>query len=152
MSGDSGVVLCVDYGERRLGFAVSDAGRVIAFPYRMAEVRSRQEAIDATIAAASDSGAVEIVVGMPYNMNGSMGAKADEVSGFISSLRVASGMRITEWDERMTTKVAERVLLAADISRRKRTGLRDKLAAQVILQGYLDSIPPVCAGPGGHQD
>jgi len=81
----------------------------------------------------------EIVVGLPLNMNGTHGPKADEVVRFVESLSKVTSVPIKTQDERLTTVQANRALLEADMSRSKRKMLADKLAAQLILQAYLDS-------------
>jgi putative Holliday junction resolvase len=79
------------------------------------------------------------VVGMPRNMNGTYGPRAEVSRAFMAELSAKLGLPVEAWDERMTTMAAERVLLEADLSRAKRRKVIDKMAAQVILQGYLDA-------------
>jgi putative Holliday junction resolvase len=78
------------------------------------------------------------VVGLPKNMDGSIGPQAQKTQAFAQQVRQECAVPIVEWDERLTTRQAERVLLEADASRRRRKQVRDKLAAQLILQNYLD--------------
>lgn len=80
----------------------------------------------------------EIVVGMPCNMNGTKGERAEKTEEFVERLKEVTTLPITYWDERLSTVMAERSLIAADVSRRKRKAVIDKMAAVVILQGYLD--------------
>jgi putative holliday junction resolvase len=82
--------------------------------------------------------ATSIVVGLPKNIHGSIGPQARKTLAFIARLRQACKVLIIEWDERLTTQQADRVLLAADTSRRRRRQVRDQLAAQLILQTYLE--------------
>ena len=87
------------------------------------------------------SGVGEIVVGLPINMNGTYGAKTKEVIEFMDNLaKAVTPVPVKTWDERLTTVQAESVLLAADVSRAKRKVSIDKMAAQIILQSYLDSL------------
>lgn len=79
------------------------------------------------------------VVGMPRNMNGTYGPRSELTRQFIAVLEERLGLPVESWDERLTTVVAERVLLEADVSRAKRRQVIDKMAAAVILQGYLDA-------------
>jgi putative Holliday junction resolvase len=79
------------------------------------------------------------VIGMPRNMNGTYGPRAETTREFMTQLTDKVGLPVESWDERMTTMVAERVLLEADVSRAKRRQVIDKMAAAVILQGYLDA-------------
>jgi len=84
-------------------------------------------------------GAEEIVVGLPLNMNGSEGPEAKKVRILIEKISEKVNVPVREWDERLSTVAAERTLLEADMSRSKRRKVIDRLAAVLILQGYLDS-------------
>ncbi len=132
-------IVGIDYGTRRLGFAVSDPTGIIATPLRVVEVSSCDEAVSSSAEVCSEQQASQIVVGMPFNMDGSRGPAAEAVESFIAELAKRTGLDVAAFDERLTTAMVERSLLAADASRAKRRKVRDKLAAQVILQGYLDS-------------
>ncbi|MBL7115608.1 MAG: Holliday junction resolvase RuvX [Kiritimatiellae bacterium] len=131
--------LGVDYGEKRVGLAVSDESGILATPLRIADVLSVKQAARAVREACAEVEAVGIVVGMPLNMNGTIGFKAEEVNTFCERLRRSVNVPVETWDERLSTSMVERVLLEADMSRGKRRKVRDKLAAQVILQGWLDA-------------
>lgn len=82
----------------------------------------------------------KIVVGMPKNMNGSLGPQAETVQVFIPILEESTGVPVETWDERLSTVAAEKMLIGADVSRAKRKKVIDKMAAVMILQGYLDKI------------
>lgn len=82
----------------------------------------------------------KIIVGMPKNMNGTIGTKGVEILNFIDLLRKSYGITVEAWDERLTTLAAERSLIEADLSRKKRKQVIDKLAAVLILQSYLDKL------------
>ncbi len=82
----------------------------------------------------------KIVVGLPKNMNGTIGPQGEKVQEFAERLKKRFSAEIVLWDERLTTVAAERSLIAADVSRKKRKEVIDKMAAVYILQGYLDSI------------
>lgn len=131
-------ILGIDLGEKRLGLALSDETRTLASPYGVYE-RCSPEAdlayLEKLIAAQKIS---EIVLGLPINMDGSLGPKAQETLEFKRSLKERLRITVHLYDERLTTAEAERVLLAADVSRRKRKSVRDALAAVLILQGYLE--------------
>ena len=131
--------LGVDYGEKRVGLAVSDESGILATPLRIADVLSPKQAARAVREACAEIEAVGIVVGLPLNMNGTIGFKAEEVNVFCERLRRSVNVPVETWDERLSTSMVERVLLEADMSRGKRRKVRDKLAAQVILQGWLDA-------------
>jgi putative Holliday junction resolvase len=134
-----GRILGVDHGERRLGLAISDVMGILATPLRTVEVSSDADSVKAVCEACAETEAVGIVVGLPLNMDGTVGPIAKRVRAFCDMLRKAIDLDVEEWDERLSSAMVERVLLDADMSRRKRKKVRDKLAAQVILSGYLDS-------------
>ena len=83
-----------------------------------------------------------IVVGLPVNMNGTEGEAVQKVRAFVEALQRSVAIPIDLWDERLSTAMAERLLVGADVRCDKRRDVRDKLAAQIILQGYLDSRQP----------
>lgn len=80
-----------------------------------------------------------IVVGLPKNMNGTIGPRGEACQQYAEQLRELLGIEVIMWDERLSTMAAERLLISADVSRKKRKQVIDKMAAVVILQGYLDS-------------
>lgn len=131
--------LGVDFGDRRTGVAISDESRTIAFPRETLDCPRVEQAAAAVARLAESEKAAEIVVGYPLNMNGSKGARADRTDEFLAELAKRTSIPLRKWDERLSTKIAEAVLIEAGTSRKKRRGVVDKLAAQVILQGYLDS-------------
>ena len=139
-------ILGVDYGERRTGVAVSDDSRTIAFPRETLECPHLEQAAAAVARLAEAERVAEIVVGYPLNMNGSAGARTARTDEFLAELAKRTAIPLRKWDERLSTKIAEDVLIEAGTSRQKRRGVVDKLAAQVILQGYLDAH---AAPPGG---
>lgn len=131
--------LGLDYGERRLGFAVSDAGGTISMPLVVVQVRSRDHAMAEIERLVRETGAETLVVGLPLNMDGTIGPKAVEVNTLVEKLAPRLPVPVETWDERLTTKSAERVLIEANTSRRRRKEVVDKLAAQIMLQSYLDA-------------
>ncbi|MFC1497919.1 Holliday junction resolvase RuvX [Verrucomicrobiota bacterium] len=132
-------ILALDYGEKRLGFAVSDPMGIIATPLRVVEVASDKEALAETRHICEEVGAEKIVVGMPINMNGTKGPMAVKVNAFCEDLSKIISVPVDQYDERLSSATAERVLIEGDVSRAKRKGLRDKLAAQIILQSYMEA-------------
>jgi putative holliday junction resolvase len=132
-------ILAVDYGEKRVGLAISDPSGEIALSLRTVEVRGEADVIAGIRQAIADTDADRIVVGLPVNMNGTLGPMAAKVTAFSERLAAATGLPVETSDERLSTSAAERSLLEGDLSRQKRRGLRDKVAAQIILQGYLDA-------------
>lgn len=136
-------ILGIDYGRRRVGLAVCDETEEFAFPHAVLEIHNSGEALKQVAACCHREGIARIVVGLPVNMDGSEGPMAVEVRQFTTALARQTGLPVELWDERLTTYRAEQFLIEADLSRQKRKSIRDKVAAQQILQGYLD------AGEGG---
>jgi putative Holliday junction resolvase len=118
---------------------VSDSEGIIAHPLGVLSVRDWESAVHMITEAAAQRKAAMIVVGMPLNMNGSAGAKARETSAFVAALRRAVACEVKTWDERLTTVAAERVLRGAGLSHSKRKEHRDMVAAQMLLQNFLDA-------------
>jgi putative Holliday junction resolvase len=133
-------VLGCDYGTRHMGLAASDPEGMIAFPLRTVHVDSDGEALDEICRACDETDAALVVVGLPLNMDGSRGAMAEKVEAIVAELRSRLPVKVVTWDERLSTEFAEKRLLEGGLSRRKRKRVRDRLAAQVILQGYLDNL------------
>ena len=131
--------LGVDFGDRRTGIAISDASRTIAFPRETLVCDHPEQAAAAVARLAAAEDVAEIVVGYPLNLNGTAGPRAARTDAFLAELAKRTALPLKKWDERLSTKIAEAVLIEAGTSRAKRRGVVDKLAAQVILQGYLDA-------------
>ena len=128
----------IDYGERRVGVAISDPFGSIALGVDTLEVTSLKDAVAKVCEVCREKDVSTVVVGLPLNMNSTRGPMVDRVERFVSELSEATGLPVVTYDERLSSAMVERTLLDADMSRNKRKGVRDKLAAQVILQGYLD--------------
>lgn len=135
-------ILGIDYGVRRVGVAASDLTGTIAMPRVVLTVRDPEDALRQVLAACREAGAERVVVGLPLNMDGSRGEAVERVEQFVARLRAALPVPVDTWDERLSTSSAERSLLEADLSRRRRREVVDKIAAQVILQSFLDSRAP----------
>lgn len=132
-------ILGLDYGDRRIGVALSDAFGWTAQGLEVIERRREGEEFD-RIAYLVDQNAVEeIVVGLPKNMNGTIGPRGEICMAFADALKDRLQVPVILWDERLTTVSAHRTLIEADVSRKKRKGVVDKMAASLILQNYLDS-------------
>jgi putative Holliday junction resolvase len=130
-------VLGIDFGEKRLGLALSDESRTLASPlavYERKDIQSDLRFLGDLIARYQIA---EIVLGLPLNMDGSLGPKAQQVLEFKRALEESLKLPVHTFDERFTTAEAERALLEANMSRRQRKAKRDALAAVLILQGYL---------------
>lgn len=132
-------VLALDFGSVRIGVAVSDGLLITAQGLETIRRRDLTADMAAISAIVKEYGAAEVVVGLPISMDGTHSAKTKETLDFVEKLKSSITVPVTTYDERLTTAQAERTLLEANMSRSKRKGLRDKLAAQLILQAYLDS-------------
>ncbi|MBU0759657.1 MAG: Holliday junction resolvase RuvX [Candidatus Omnitrophica bacterium] len=132
-------VLALDVGEKRIGIAISDALGMTAQgieTHTRGDVKSTLDRIRELVRGYD---VATIVVGLPFNMNGTKGASAVLVESFIETLKNEFSVKVVTVDERLTTAQSERLLLEADISRKKRKTCVDKMAAQLILQTYLES-------------
>lgn len=128
----------LDVGDRRIGIALSDPLGFTAQGHSTLERKSNNQAFDSIKQLCDQYEVGKIVVGLPLNMNGSPGPRAQMVQEWAGELGEYTSREIAFWDERLSTVSAERVLLEADLSRKKRKGLRDKIAAVYILQGFMD--------------
>ena len=134
-----GRVLGLDVGERRIGVALSDPLGLTAQRLTVLERRSAGEDVSTVAALAAEHRAEAVVVGLPLTMKGLEGPQAKLVRAFIEALETRLSCPVHVVDERLTTVQGERALLSTDASRRKRKGLIDQVAAQLILQSYLDA-------------
>ena len=131
-------IMGLDYGTKRIGVAMSDELLLTAQGSKTIFNNTLSETIAAIVKVVNENEVVEIVVGLPISMNGSHSQKTKEVIEFTGELTKSVSVPVKTWDERLTTAQAERALLEADMSRAKRKRLNDMVAAQLILQGYLD--------------
>lgn len=135
-----GRILALDYGSKRIGVALSDELWWTAQPLETFERRSLEQDV-AHIATLVVSHEVErVVFGLPLQLDGREGPAAGAVREFVIKLEAALSVPLVLWDERMTTKAAEDFLIAADVSRKKRKGAVDRVAASLLLQSYLASL------------
>jgi len=133
-------VLALDIGRKKIGVAISDALGITAQGLKTVFRKNPQTDFIAVKDIVDEMGVGTIVVGLPLNMDGSPGPKAQEAKEFAEGLSNFTSAPVRMWDERLTTLQATRTLLEADISRTKRKKLDDKIAAQLMLQSYLDSL------------
>lgn len=131
-------VLGLDPGEKRIGVALSDPEGIIASPLKVIERTSEDAALSEVLAIAEEHEVGRIVVGLPRSLDGSLGKQARGVQRFVELLGKRAGIPVVAWDERLSTVAAERMMAEAGVKRHKRKERRDSLAAQFILQGYLD--------------
>jgi len=130
----------IDYGTKRIGLAIGDPGVGIASPLTTLAVRGgAADSAREVIAAVEDYEVAEWVVGLPLNMDGSEGPQAKATRAFAKQLDRLSGKQVHLWDERLSSRTADGYLAEAELTRKKRKARRDRVAAQVILQGFLDA-------------
>jgi putative holliday junction resolvase len=132
-------ILGLDIGSKRIGIALSDELGFTAQGIETLTCRTPEKDVDRILELSAEYGVQEIVVGMPYNMSGTEGPQVQRVRAFVEQIHRKRDIPVREWDERLSTAAAERILLEADMSRAKRRKVIDKLAAVIILQGYLDN-------------
>jgi putative Holliday junction resolvase len=133
----------LDLGERRVGVAVSDPGGTIATPLVQLQPRGRKDLVQAVQRLVTEHAAERVVVGMPLLLDGGRGEQARRTEGTVEALRAALPVPVTVWDERFSTAEAEDAMRGADLSPAQRKARRDKVAAALILQSYLDSGSPL---------
>jgi putative Holliday junction resolvase len=131
-------ILALDVGEKRIGLAVSDPLGITAQGLEVLTRKDRASDLNRLLEVARQWRVQLIVVGLPRHMDGRLGQAAPEILALAAALKEALGVEVVTWEERLTTVEAERVLLQADVSRRRRRQVVDQLAAVLILQNYLD--------------
>jgi putative Holliday junction resolvase len=136
-------ILALDFGEKRIGVAVSDSLNIIAQSVGTIERRGIKNDIKSVRDLVEKHDAGKLIVGLPLNMNGTEGKSANLAIDFVNELKKEINICVEMSDERLTTAQGERIFLEADLSREKRKKNIDKIAAQLILQSYLDSNPNV---------
>jgi len=136
----TGAIAGLDLGTKTIGVAVSDGLRQVATPLTV--IRRQKFTMDAAelLRLVDERGLVGIVLGLPRNMDGSEGPRAQSTRAFTRNLERLTPLPLGFWDERLSTVAAERALLEADASRRKRAEVIDQVAAGYILQGALDRL------------
>ena len=132
-------ILAIDYGDARIGLALSDESETLASPLSTYASVSMRKDIDHIAALAKEKNAGRIVLGLPVNMDGSEGERAQKTRSFGTVLARVSGLEVVYKDERLTTVSAERTLIECNVRREKRKQVIDTLSAQLILQSYLDA-------------
>lgn len=130
----------LDLGDKTIGVAVSDLRRMVATPIQV--IRREKFTLDAArlLALLTERGVAGIVLGLPLNMDGTTGPRVQATQAFARNLEKLTALPICYWDERLSTVAAERALLEADTSRKRRKEVIDQVAAGYILQGALDRL------------
>ncbi|MDB6147993.1 MAG: putative Holliday junction resolvase YggF [Spartobacteria bacterium] len=131
-------ILGVDFGRARIGLAVSDELRLLAHP--LETIPSGKDAIARIADVIREKDIPKVVVGIPRLMSGELGTAAEEALRFVEKLRAAVTCQVVTWDERLTTVAAHRALRDAGKKTRTTRSYIDQVAAQMILQGYLDRL------------
>lgn len=130
----------IDHGSKRIGLAVSDPGGSIASPLKtISAARDWADQVRDVVKESADFDVDEWVVGHPLNMDGSEGPQGKLTRRFAEALRLATSQPVHLWDERLSTAQADIYLADGEFTRKQRKGRRDKVAAQVILQSFLDA-------------
>jgi len=138
-------ILGVDFGRARIGLAISDELRLLAHP--LATIPFGGDAIGRIAELVQERKIDRVVVGVPKLMSGKMGAAADEVLRFVKKLQATLSCQVVTWDERLTTVAAQRALQESGKKTRQSRAYIDQVAAQIILQGYLDRAQVSGSGP-----
>ena len=131
-------VMALDYGDVRLGIALSDVTRFLASGYENYTRTSLDQDCKLISDIVSNNNVKIIVIGLPINMDGSKGERVEKTYEFAEYLKKFTEAKIEFLDERLTSASAEKILISADVSRKKRKDVLDKLSATIILQDYLD--------------
>lgn len=132
------IIMSVDLGKARTGIAVSDSGESFAFPKKVITEYNEEKLIDKICECAKELGAEMMVVGIPKNMDGSSGWRADECIAIADKIKEKSGIEVNMWDERCTTVSAHTYLNMTDTRGKKRKEVVDAVAATIILEDYLN--------------
>jgi len=138
--GGSGRLIGIDAGTKTLGLALSDVTRTIASPLVVLHRKRFKEDAAELLRLAAEHAIAGFVLGLPTNLDGTTGPRVQATRAFAKNLNALTPLPILLWDERLSTAEAERTLIAADASRKRRGEVIDKLAATIILQGALDRM------------
>ncbi len=135
-----GKILGVDFGDKRTGLALSDPSRMIAGGIGFVSPGGIEKTADAVAQAAAENSVSAVVVGLPVNMDGTEGSRAERCRKFAGLLEKRLDIPVVMYDERMTTMTAARYLNETNTRGNKRKGIIDTLSAQIILQNFLDRL------------
>ena len=134
----TGRIMGLDIGDKTIGVAVSDLMGMTAQGIKTIKRTSKKNDIEEIKQIIKEKQVNLIVSGLPKNINGTVGPQGEKVQKFCELIKEETGLEIEFWDERLTTVAAEKTLITADVSRKKRKNVIDMMAAVLILQGYLD--------------
>ncbi len=130
----------VDYGDKRIGIALSDLLCIISSPYEVYQNRGEEDALKHLDKIIKDNDVDEVAFGLPLNMDGTEGDRAKLHRAFGEKLADYSGVKVHFIDERLTSAEAEDILISSGVRREKRKELIDKIAAQLILQTFIENL------------
>lgn len=130
--------MALDVGDVRIGVATTDPLRIICSPHSVIQHTTEEQDMAAIAKLVAELEVVRLVVGLPLNQHGEPGPQAEKVLKFIEALKLKTDVDIVTQDERFTTAATNRMLIGADVSRKNRKKVVDKVAAQNILQTYMD--------------
>lgn len=133
-------ILGLDIGSKTIGVAISDPLGWTAQGIKTIRRSKKEQDLEEIKKICKEYSVETIVIGLPKNMNGSIGESGERVLEFSEQIKSFTGLKVEMWDERLTTVAAHKAMLEADLSRGKRKKIVDKIAAIYILQGYLDRI------------
>jgi putative holliday junction resolvase len=133
-------ILGLDYGSRRIGVAISDELGMIARGLTTLMRKNREADLDAIVKLVSLEGIEKIVIGYPLRLDGSEGIQCEKINRFIGRLEMRLSLPVVRWDETLSTKEAEQLLYKRGLCRSKEKTIVDRIAASIILQGYLDAM------------
>ena len=133
-------ILGMDFGDKRIGLAISDELGITAQGLPTLNRTGLKNDLQQLVEILKVKEITKLVVGLPKNMDGTIGSQAEKVKDFIDLLIKEYPLEVVYWDERLTTAAAQRTLLEGDVSRKKRKRAVDKIAAVIILQGYLNRL------------
>lgn len=134
------IILSVDYGDRRTGIAVCDKNQILASPVCVINEWNAEVLADKIIDIANEKKAEKIVIGLPKNMDGSKGFRAEACEGLGELIKSKCSIPVVFWDERLTTVSAHKILSDNNVRGKKRKAVVDALSAEIILQNYIDSV------------
>lgn len=130
--------MALDVGDRRIGVALSDEKGITSQPHSVIVRNTDLEDLNKILKLIEEYKVETLVIGNPLNLDGSKGARAKKTEQFYNYIKKRAGVKTVMFDERMTTLAAQRILIDADVSRKRRKEVIDKLAAQQILYSYLE--------------
>lgn len=132
-------VLAIDHGTKRVGLAISDPTGKIVLPAGVIEPRSEQDLLEKLERIVEDRSVEEVIIGLPKNMNDTLGPRAKEVLAFAERLREVLSVPVRTWDERLTTVEAEERLRDTPLSRKRKRTHVNAVSAQILLESYLEA-------------